>query len=437
MVSPPKPPATRAADGTLPGPGRLAVVVKGWPRLSETFIAQEILGLERRGLDQLIVSLRRPTDPKVHALHRAIRAPVLYLPEYLRDAPMRVLRGWAFARTLPGYARARAALRADFARDRTPNRLRRFGQACVLAHELPDDVARLHCHYLHTPASVTRYAALMRGLPWSFSAHAKDIWTTPAWELREKLADAEWGATCTGVNHRYLTSLAEGLGRPGRVDLVYHGLDFDRFPLPEPRPPRDGRERSDPVRLVSVGRAVEKKGYGVLLDALARLPAELNWRLTHIGGGELLAGLQERAAARGLGGRVDWRGPQDQSAVIAALKAGDLFVLAARIAADGDRDGLPNVLMEAQATGLACLATTVSAIPELIVDGVTGRLVPPDDPQALARALEQLIRDPDRRRALGQAGAERVRRDFAFAAGLDRLADRFGLAGAGTRRRRV
>ena len=129
------------------------------------------------------------------------------------------------------------------------------------------------------------------------------------------------------------------------------------------------------MRLVSVGRAVEKKGYDVLLDALARLPAELNWRLTHIGGGELLAGLQERAAARGLGGRVDWRGPQDQSAVIAALKAGDLFVLAARIAADGDRDGLPNVLMEAQATGLACLATTVSAIPELIVDGVTGRLV--------------------------------------------------------------
>jgi len=416
------------AGSEPPGRARTAVVVKGYPRLSETFIAQELHALQERGQNQIIVSLRRPTDTRVHPVHRRIAAPRLYLPEYLADAPLRVLRGWLFARHLPGYTRALSAFVADLRRDRTPNRGRRFGQACVLARELPDDVAWLHCHYLHTPCSVTRYAALMRELPYSVSAHAKDIWTTPAWELREKIADARWAVTCTAVNQRYLASMAPaGPDGAAKVELVYHGLDLARFPAPEPRRPRDGADPSEPLRLLSVGRAVEKKGYDVLLDALARLPAELNWRLVHVGGGERLPALQEQAARLGLGGRIDWRGPQDQAAVIAAYRHADLFVLAARIAADGDRDGLPNVLMEAQATGLACIATDVSAIPELIVDGLTGVLVPAGDPAAFAAAVERLAATPERRAEMGRAGAARVRRDFAMTAGIDRLAERFGL----------
>ncbi|MEQ8966975.1 MAG: glycosyltransferase family 4 protein [Azospirillaceae bacterium] len=420
------------SDAPLPAPppgrGRVAVVMKGYPRLSETFIAQELHALQERGQNQVIVSLRQPTDTRIHPIHRRIAAPRLYLPEYLRDAPMRVIRGWLFARHLPGYTRALSAFLADLRRDRTPNRMRRLGQACVLAREMPDDVGWLHCHYLHTPCSVTRYAALMRELPYSVSAHAKDIWTTPAWELREKLADARWAVTCTAVNQRYLATMAGAAadGAP-KVELVYHGLDLSSFPAPEPRPRRTGGDPGDPVRLVSVGRAVEKKGYDTLLDALARLPAEVNWRLVHIGGGELLSALQERAARLGIGGRIDWRGPQDRAAVISAYRQADLFVLAARIAANGDRDGLPNVLMEAQATGLACVATDVSAIPELIVDGLTGLLVPPGDPSALAHAMARLIADPDRRVEMGRAGAARVRRDFAMTAGIDRLAERFGL----------
>ena len=171
---------------------RIAVVVKGYPRLSETFIAQEILGLERRGVEQLIVSLRHPTDPHLHDLHREISAEVLYLPEYLKDDPKRVARARSWAETQPGFAAALAAFEADLARDRSANRYRRFGQACVFAHELPADVTWLHTHYLHTPASVTRYAALILGMPWSFSAHAKDIWTSPDWDLKEKLKDAAW-----------------------------------------------------------------------------------------------------------------------------------------------------------------------------------------------------------------------------------------------------
>ena len=138
--------AARARFGTMSVPppassrraGRVAFVLKGYPRLSETFIAQEILALERRGLDILIVSLRHPTDRATHPVHDQIRAAVLYLPEYLNQEPRRVWRGWLRSRRLPGYRAARGAWLADLRRDPTPNRVRRFGQALVLAAELPE-----------------------------------------------------------------------------------------------------------------------------------------------------------------------------------------------------------------------------------------------------------------------------------------------------------
>lgn len=406
----------------------VAIVLKGYPRLSETFIAQEIHGLERRGLAMRIVSLRQPTDRARHPVHDEIRAPVAYLPEYLHEEPARVWRGWRTARRLPGYARARRTWLRDLARDRTPNRIRRFGQACVLAAELPSDVTRLHFHFLHTPASVARYAALMTGLPLSGSAHAKDIWTIPEWEKREKLADLDWLATCTAVGAEHLQQLSAG--RSDRVVLAYHGLDLARFPPGAAEAPaRNGRDPADPVRLVSVGRAVPKKGYDDLLAALARLPAGLDWRLAHIGGGALTGDLARRAARLGLDGRIDWMGAQPQATVLQALRRADLFVLASKIAADGDRDGLPNVLVEAQSQGLAVLSTSVSAIPELIRHGETGWLVPPGDPAALAEALERLIRDPGLRARLAAAGEARIRAEFDAAGALDALAARFTPAG--------
>ena len=406
--------------------GRVAFVVKGYPRLSETFIAQEIEALAARGLDILIVSLRQPTDPATHPVHRRIRAPLLYLPEYLYRAPLRVWRGWLASRQRPGYRVARRVWLADLARDPTPNRVRRFGQALVLAAELPADIEHLHAHFLHTPASVARYAAVMLGLPWSVSAHAKDIWTIPHWEKREKLADAHWAVTCTAAGHRHLAALAPA---DDRVALSYHGLDFDRFAPPEERASGgDGSDPARPVVLLSVGRAVAKKGYDDLLAAMALLPPDLHWRLVHIGGGPLARPLKREAARLGLSDRIEWRGARPQPEVLAAYRAVDLFVLAAKTAPDGDRDGLPNVLLEAQSQRLACVATRLSGIPELIEDGRTGVLVPPADPKELAAAIAALIRDPERRERLGAAGEARVRGEFDLVAGIDLLAVRFGLA---------
>jgi glycosyltransferase involved in cell wall biosynthesis len=412
--------ATLSGQPVAAGGGIAAVVLKGYPRLSETFIAQEILALEQRGLRLHLVSLRHPTDRQRHPVHDEIRAPLTYLPEYLYQEPLRVLRGWWRARRRPGYARARRAFLRDLARDRTPNRVRRFGQACVLAAELPGTVTRLYAHFLHTPASVARYTALMSGLPWSVSAHAKDIWTIPEWEKREKLAEAEWLVTCTAFGASHLRTLA---ARPDCVRLLYHGLDLARFAAVAPSPNRrDGSDPAAPVRLLSVGRAVEKKGYDLLLAALAALPQGLHWRLTHVGGGPLRPALERQAASLGLAGRIDWRGAATQAAVLAHYRSADLFVLASRIARDGDRDGLPNVLMEAQSQGLACLATRVAAIPELIDDGATGALVQPEDVAALAAALIRLIGDPAQRQRLGQAGQQRIRADFDMKGGIDSLA---------------
>lgn len=415
---------TLGDGGGRPG-RRVAFVLKGYPRLSETFIAQEILALEQRGLDIEIVSLRHPTDRARHPIHGQIAAPLRYLPEYLKDEPRRVIAAWRLSRRLPGYLEARRQWLRDLLRDPTPNRVRRFGQALVAAAELGDDIGHLHAHFLHTPASVARYAAIMRRLPWSVSAHAKDIWTSPAWEKREKLASAAWAVTCTRSGRDHLAALAPS---PDTVGLAYHGLDLDRFPAPAPRRElRDGSDPAAPVVILSVGRAVEKKGYDDLLASLALLPSDLAWRLVHVGGGALAARLKEQAVRLGLADRIDWRGAQPQTEVLAAYRAADLFVLAAKIGRDSDRDGLPNVLMEAQSQHLACVSTALPGIAELIEDGRTGVLVAPADPPALAAALAALIRDPRRRAELAAAGEARVRREFDMRDGIADLASLFRL----------
>jgi glycosyltransferase involved in cell wall biosynthesis len=411
-------------------PGPVVFVLKGYPRLSESFIAQEIEALERRGLEIRIVSLRHPTDTHRHPVHAEIRAPVTYLPEYLYQEPLRVLAAWRAVRRRPSYRQALRRWLRDLRRDPSPNRVRRFGQALVLARELDADVERLHAHFLHTPASVTRYAAILTGLPWSVSAHAKDIWTIPDWEIAEKLTGCGWLACCSAAACERLMRLAPDAPARERINLFYHGLDLSRFP-PRPATPsgRDGLDPADPVRLLSVGRAVEKKGYEDLLQALAALPKGVAWRFEHIGGGPLLEKLKAEAGRLGIAERLLWRGALAQEDVLAAYRKADLFLLASRVGGDGDRDGLPNVLMEAQSQGLACVATRVSGIPELILDGESGILVPERSPESLSAAIAALVDDPSRRHTLGQAGQRRIVESFAHDPWIDRLAEKFGIAG--------
>lgn len=401
---------------------QIAFVLKGYPRLSETFIAQEIHSLLGLGLNIAIYSLRHPTDASHHPIHEEITASVNYLPEYLHHEPRRVFKSVLAVLKRPGLRAALSIWWKDIKRDPSRSRLRRLGQGIVLAAELPENTGALHAHFLHTPASVTQYAAHIRGLPWSCSAHAKDIWTSPEWELREKLNDCQWLTTCTAANTDYLSNLS---GKHN-VSLNYHGVDLQRFPeVMDKTTKHDGTSAEQTVQLLSVGRAVSKKGYAELMKALATLPPQLHWQFTHIGGGELLEQLKQQTQQLGIDDRCHWLGAQPQQLVLEYYAKADLFVLNSKIDDNGDRDGLPNVIVEAQSQGLAVLSTNISGIPELIKQGENGILVEQKDTPALSVALAKLISEPDFRNQLGREGNRKVRTLFDKDINIQQLFEQF------------
>ena len=400
---------------------KIAIVLKGYPRLSETFISQEILALEKLGFDFLLLSLRHPTDKTVHPVNLEIKAAVTYLPEYIHDDPLRVIKAWWRVRRLAGYSQAWKDFRADFARDISRNRIRRFAQGLVIAAEFGGKISALYAHFAHTPTSAARYAAKMLGKPFAISAHAKDIWTSPDWEISQKLNDCQWLVTCTAGGRGHLQNLSADRTK---VHLVYHGLDLKRFPSPKDNLSiRTGEDENNPLRLITVGRAVAKKGLDNLINALAILPENLHWQWTHIGGGPLHETLVSQAKELKIYDRCHFRGALDQREVISAYNQSDLFVLPCRIDKDGDRDGLPNVIVEAQSQQLAVISSPISGIPELIIDGENGLLVEPDDAQLLATAITRLAADHKLRNKMGRVGEQRVRRDFDHLSTIGDLAD--------------
>lgn len=401
---------------------KVAVILKGYPRLSETFIAQELLALEKAGINLIIYSLRHPTDRDVHPIHSMIRAPVRYLPEYLIWHPLRVLLGLLYSLRSKNLTQLLRVFFKDLRRDGSANRVRRLGQAMVLYREIANDRNWIYAHFLHTPASVARYCAILSNLPWSCSAHAKDIWTSPKWEIREKLSSLEWLVTCTASNREYLAGLSTN---PDSIRLLYHGLDLGRFSDVPKQHANNGSGEHVRVRILSVGRAVSKKGYDILIEALAKLPNDLHWTFVHVGGGPLLKCLKRQARALHLQERIDWLGPLSFSKVLEQYRDADIFVLASRIDADGDRDGLPNVLMEALSQRLACISTDISGIPELLRHAENGLIVKSEDADALAKAIERLIGDTECRDALGSEGRKTVEETFDLKRNVQLLVDKW------------
>lgn len=394
--------------------GRIGYVLKMYPRFSETFILNEILAHEAAGLDLEIFSLRLPNDGRFHEALARVRAPVTYLP-YER---LKVTELWQFldqaSQELPGLWQALEETLTEDISD--------VYQAVLLAREANlRGITHLHAHFGSVATTVTRLAAHFAPLSYSFTAHAKDIFhesVQPA-DLRRKLNDAVAVITVSQYN---LTYLRQTYGQAAnRVHCIYNGLDLDQFPYHSPlnRPPK----------IVAVGRLVEKKGFSYLIDACKLLADRgREFQAEIVGAGLLEADLRDQINQLGLADYVKLIGPQPQGEVKQYVQQAAVLAAPCVVAQDGNRDGLPTVLLEAMALGTPCVSTDVTGIPEVLHPDVTGLGVPQRDPAALADALARLLDDDTLRVHLATAARRLIEAEFNIHRNAARIREIFALA---------
>lgn len=391
------------APARSPGsrPPQLTYIIGTYPLLTTTFIDREIRMLRAWGADIHVISIRRPggqLSPEqialaehTHYVLPASKAQVVrHHLRYLIRRPGRYL-GVLFDLMTYRYPSWRARLRT----------VGHFGLAVHVAGLIAeyDRSDRLHAHFIDRAATVALVAGTLLDLPYSVTAHANDIYVNPIL-LEEKLARAEFVATCTGYNEEYLSRAAGS--QPVELARIYHGLELDAYPQ---RP----REETNPPLFVAVGQLKEKKGFGDLLVACRTLLDEgHSFRCEIIGEGPLRSTLEAEIAHLGLGEHVALRGALHHGDVIAAYRRAAVFVLPCVVAADGDRDGIPNVILEASALELPVISTRHSGIPEAVEHERTGLLVAPHAVDELAAAMARMIENPEERHTFGRQGRSAI-----------------------------
>ena len=395
-------------------------VLRMFPQASETFVANEVLELERLGLPVRLYSYRRPQETVRHECVRQIQSPITYLPDPLWRHPLALVKAHrALYRRDPSRYRSvlRYALRS-FLRERDLDVWRRFTQAGYLATLIErDGVTHLHAHFAHGATHVTMLTAMFSALPFGFSAHARDIYTAKRSLLREKIAAARYVVTCTEANRAHLRQVVDA-EQHEKVLLAYHGVNLSKF---APEPPVAS---SEPPLVLSVGRLVEKKGFPHLIRACRTLlDRGYALRCLIIGEGPERRRLEAQVRSLGLEGVVALPGARTQEELVDEYHRATVLALPCRVLANGDRDGIPNVLVEAMAMGLPVVSTAVSGIPELIDSGHNGLLVPEGDEAALASAIELLLQDGALRARLARQGRATVEQRFDSAATARRLAE--------------
>lgn len=397
---------------TKAAPPHVAYVMKRYPRLSETFILNEIAIMESLGVRLMLFSLLQPEPPPHHPMVKDIRAPLHHVPPRIRTKITALVgaHGACLARTPLRYLHAllRAA-GASFQSRRPLGVWKQFVRAGFVAdHCRRADVTLIHAHFANAPAAVASFASIMSGIPFSFTAHAKDLYLTPPPVISRRVCEAAFVATCTGYNVAHLKGITPP-GAHGKLHLVYHGIDLARFT------PRDRiRARPDGAPLIlSVGRLVPKKGFGDLIAACDLLQKSgIRFRCVIVGEGPLRPALEADVARRGLADLITLKGAMTHADLLDFYQEADVFALAPCIVADGDRDGIPNVIVEAMASGVPVVSTAVSGIPELVLDNVTGLLAPSESPRNLAEALRRLLGDPQIGVRLAYNARRRLEKDF-------------------------
>lgn len=358
---------------------KVGYVVKRYPRYSETFIVNEILAHERAGLDVEIFALHPSEDPFFQDILAKVRAPVHYLPWRSHRATdfWELLK--STASNMPGGFGSLA--------DSDGMTAREIAQAsCLALLASQKNITHFHAHFATSATAVARLASKLTGIPYSFTAHAKDIFheDVDLADLRKKFRDACASVTVSDYNLHYLR---ETLGRASDgLRRIYNGLDLTSLkfePMPSTRP-----------NIIGIGRLVEKKGFSDLIDACQILKSrDIDFDCQIVGTGEEEAALKDRICGHNLAEVVTLSGPRPQREIVGLIQRSSVLAAPCIVANDGNRDGLPTVLLEAMALGTACVATAVTGIPELVLDNETGLLLAPGDTVALADALQMLLLD--------------------------------------------
>lgn len=371
----------------------IAYILKRFPRFSETFILNELLAHEAAGATACVYSLLAPPDEPRHARLAQLKAEVMLLAAEGRGAD--------------GVVAPKDAALFSGKSPREVGALLRKAEA-VAQDARQRGITHFHAHFGSDATTVACLAARFVKGTYSFTAHARDIFHTyvspeaDAAMRRAKLREAAFVTTVSDYNADHLSALCP----EARIVRLYNGIDLGAFAPVYPA-------EQTPGHLMAVGRMVEKKGFDVLLDACALLKArQMPFTLSLVGSGPLEVALRAQRAALGLEDCVAMDGPLTQEALIAKMGTAQAAVLPCIVTESGDRDGLPTVLLEAMARGLPVVTTTTSGGPEIVEDGVTGRLCAPGNATALADALEDVLAIPERASLMGQAGRRRAERLF-------------------------
>ena len=397
------------SEGTTRGedpPARIGYVLKMFPRLSETFILNEILELEKQGLALQIFSLKKPADRVSHAQARLVKSPITYLPEKIHHSPWRICFGLAYVSFK--YRRKSWHMLRNLARryrvDRDLSSFRSFCQACCLIRE-SRNVCHLHAHYANIPAKLALTVQRITGTSYSITTHAKDIFQDAPF-ASAKLHDRMCRARFVVANSRFSAGhILAGLNGRGNIHTVYNGLNLEAFPFRK-------KPSTEPL-ILSVGRLVEKKGFSILLHACQILrQRRVKFSCELVGTGRLSDAIKDQIRQCGVGDCVKLVGPLPQEVLRGHYERATVFTLACVTASDGDRDILPNVIKEAMAIGVPVVTTRLDGIEELVEHGVNGLLVPPGDALALADALEHLLEDPKLARSLASQGRTVIEQRF-------------------------
>ncbi len=384
------------------------MIVSGFPRLSETFILHELLELERQGLQMVIFPLKPGQGGPLPQEIACLRSKVEYVPVKLSVRALTVagrfllqhVRTYGWRTTLGRVSRFFISGK----KERELTRLSSFWRCLYLCHQVQGmGLETLHAQFAHDPATLAYWVSQWLGIPYSFTAHAKDIYCYSADWLRQKMHHAEFVVTCTEYNRKVLSQMSQN-GTP--IYCLHHGIPAENF--------RSQRAaKVSPPQILAVGRLVEKKGFSTLLDACHLLHTRgLAFRCAIIGEGPQRLLLQRRIRRLDLTAVVQLLGALPPEEVRAHYRRATIFTLPSCITSSGDRDGLPNVILEAMAMELPVVATPVSGIPEAVEHLRTGILVPEKNAMALANALQQLLENREWCRQLGRAGRAKVLQQF-------------------------